>query len=158
MHADPYRRPYRPSGLPDPERDRQFYEGVPLRRLFAYVIDALLAGLLTLAALIVFALPSLGLIFFVAFLVWAAVDFCYRVLTLARGSATPGMRFMGIELRGPGGHRLDAGTAVLHTILFYLCMAFTIAQIVSIALMVGSASGRGLPDLALGTAMINRPL
>ena len=29
----------RSAGLPDPERDRQFYDGVPLRRLVAWFID-----------------------------------------------------------------------------------------------------------------------
>ena len=32
MHADAYSGPM--AGLPDPERDRQFYEGVPARRLW----------------------------------------------------------------------------------------------------------------------------
>ena len=37
MHADPYFGAM--SGLPDPQRDRQFYEGVPARRLAAWFVD-----------------------------------------------------------------------------------------------------------------------
>ena len=37
MHADSFTAPM--SGLPDPERDRQFYEGVPLRRFVAWCVD-----------------------------------------------------------------------------------------------------------------------
>lgn len=147
-----------PWGLPDPERDPQFYEGVALRRFLAWIVDAILVALLTLLVLFVLAVPSLGLIFFIAFAVWAGTDFLYRVVSLSRGSATPGMRFMGLELRDRRGDRLDLGTAIAHVILFYLCMAFMLVQIVSVAFMLGSADGRGLPDMALGTAMINRPI
>ena len=37
MHTESFTAPM--SGLPDPERDRQFYEGVPLRRFVAWCID-----------------------------------------------------------------------------------------------------------------------
>ncbi|RMF40327.1 MAG: RDD family protein [Alphaproteobacteria bacterium] len=145
-------------GLPDPERDAQFYDGVPMRRFIAWLFDLVFVGLITLGVLVAFTLPSLGLVFLASFLIWAAVDFIYRAATLARASATPGMRIMGIELRAGDGGRLDATTAILHTLLYYLCFGFVLVQIVNIALMLASAQGRSLPDLALGTAMINRPI
>lgn len=145
-------------GLPDPDRDAQFYQGVPARRLVAWIVDLVLAGIIAVLVLLVLALPSLGTVFFLTALIWAAVDFGYRVLTLAGGSATPGMRFMGIELRDRAGNRLDLGTAVLHTLGYHLSMGFAVAQVVSVILMLGSARGQGLTDHVLGTAMINRPI
>jgi uncharacterized RDD family membrane protein YckC len=145
-------------GLPDPERDAQFYDGVNTRRLLAWGIDVILAGLIALALLMLLALPTFGLIFFATFAVFGLTDFAYRLITLASGSATPGMRIMGIELRGRDGNRIDLPTALLHTLGYWLSMGFVAVQLVSVLLMIGQSRGRGLTDLVLGTAMINRPL
>ena len=39
------------AGLPDPERDRQFYEGVPARRLVAFFIDTVVIVAISLVAI-----------------------------------------------------------------------------------------------------------
>lgn len=147
-----------PHGLPDPERDPQFYDGVPARRLMAWLFDIALGAAITLALLVLLALPTLGMAILAALPLWAIVDLGLRVWTIATGSATFGMRIMGIELRGPGGDRLEWSEALIHTLFYALCMAFLPAQLVSVLMMLGTARRQGLPDLALGTAMINRPL
>lgn len=142
-----------PGGLPDPETDRQFYAGVPARRLFAFLVDIVIVWGI---ALLIGAL-TLGIGLFLLGPIVAAVDFLYRVATITNNSSTWGMRLMGIELRQRNGARFDLPHAFGHTILFYIALAFAPAQLVSVFLMAGSAMGRGLHDLPFGSTMINSP-
>ena len=97
----------RPSGLPDPDYDAEFYTDVPSKRLIAWVIDTVLI------AAIVFVLTFLGFLIPLLFLpvLFAVVGFLYRWSTIASRSATPGMRVMAIELMNRDGQPLDGGTA-----------------------------------------------
>ena len=94
-------------GLPDPGIRPEFYADVPTKRLIAWGVDSLLIGLIC-----VLIIPLTGFIalFFLSFL-YLAVGFVYRTLTLAAGSATPGMRFMAIRILDRTGERLDFTTA-----------------------------------------------
>ncbi|HSF65467.1 MAG TPA: RDD family protein [Paracoccaceae bacterium] len=138
--------------LPDPERHAAFYEGVPVRRAWAFAIDLIATALLTLAIIPFTAFIAL---FFLP-LVWLVVGFFYRWVTLARGSATPGMRLMAIEFRAADGGRLDGLTALLHTLGFTMSWAFVLPQVASVALMVMHPRGQGLTDLVLGTVAIRQ--
>jgi uncharacterized RDD family membrane protein YckC len=100
---------------------------------------------------------TLGLLFLLFGFLSLAIGFIYRTVTLANGSATLGMRMMGIEIRRASGERLDLASAALHTIGYQLSMAFILVQIGSIVLMLTSARAQGLSDHILGTAAINRP-
>ncbi len=140
------------SALPDPEYAAEFYTSVPAKRLLAWIIDGI----------IVFAICALIVLFtaFIAVFFWFAlfflVGFAYRVVTIANGSATLGMRFVGIELRTANGERFDGGLAALHTLGYTVSMAIPVLQVVSIVLMLTSARGQGLTDMFLGSAMINQ--
>jgi uncharacterized RDD family membrane protein YckC len=138
--------------LPDPDSDAAFYADVPLKRGVAWVIDAAVVLALTLLAL---PLTLFTALFFLPVL-WLALSFAYRTVTLTRGSATWGMRFMGIELRTFRGERLALPEAALHTLIYSVCMAFVLPQIASIVLMLTTPRGQGIADLALGTAALNR--
>lgn len=140
------------SGLPDPDYQAEFYADVPAKRALAWVIDTLIV--LALVALIV--LLTVGIGFFFASFLWMVIGFIYRVVTLANGSATLGMRMTAIEIRQGDGRRLDLGMAVLHTLGYALSMSFVLPQVASIILMLTGARGQGLTDLVLGTAAINR--
>ena len=140
-------------GLPDPETDPQFYDGVPMRRLVAALID----GALILGAAAVFVVLTLGLGLFVVGGFALIADFLYRVTTISSRSATIGMGLMRIELRRRDGRRFDLGHAIGHTLLFYVAGLSVIAQIVSIVMMAGSSLGRGLHDFPFGSTMINSP-
>jgi uncharacterized RDD family membrane protein YckC len=144
-------------GLPDPERDRQFYEGVPARRLAAWFIDLAIILIIGVPLAVMFGLLTLGFGFVLFPLLVAGVGFVYRSATIAAGSATWGMRFVGIELRRGDGSRFDLITAVLHTALYTLALGMMVVQLVSCIAMVGTRFGQGLPDLILGTTAINRP-
>lgn len=147
-------------GLPDPVRDPQFYDGVPLRRLVAFVIDTLVIVLLmaTIAlvgAVVGFATFGLGWVLIVpAFMV---AGFVYRFTMLRERSATLGMIAAGIELRGPSGARFDTGLAAVHTLGFYATLYLPVLMLAGIVLMAFNPRRQLLHDLPLGTAMINRP-
>ena len=144
-------------GLPDPDRDRQFYEGVQPRRLAAWVVDvALILGVGVPIALM-FGLLTLGFGFALFPILVMGVGFLYRTATIAGGSATWGMRLMGIELRRHDGSRLDFPTALLHTTIYTVAFAVVVLQFASIVGMLATRYGQGLPDIVLRTTMINRP-
>jgi len=149
----PIDRPFPgPSGLPDPDLQAAFYAGVPAKRLLAWLIDALVIGVLVLAALPL--TVFIGVLFMpVLFLV---LGFAYRFITIAGASATPGMRLMAIEFRDRAGQRFDGSLALSHTLLFTLACAVAPLQLVSAVLMATSARGQGLGDMLLGTTAINR--
>lgn len=145
---------------PDPIRDSQFYEGVPLRRLAAFCIDLVIIFVLWCVVLLVglaLTLVTFGLAA-PLLVVASATDFLYRWLMLARYSATIGMRFTGIELRDSNGRRLDPGSAFLHVAGFYITIFFLPLLLISLIMMGMSAHRRMAHDLALGAVMINRPV
>ena len=138
--------------LPDPLHQPQFYADVTGKRLLAWVLDA---GFIFVLCLLI--LPFTGfLAVFVWPMFWLVVGFCYRVMTIANGSATWGMRIAAIELRNSEGTRLSFGEAALHTLGYSLCIASLLVQAVSIVLMCGSLRGQSLPDHVLGTVMVNK--
>lgn len=139
-------------GLPDPETQGAFYDHVPSKRFFAWVIDVVLIGAVTLISL-PFTL-FIGLFFLP--LIFAVVSFMYRVVTLANWSGTVGMRIMAIELRTAQGARFDLGAAFLHTLGYAVSVAVFPLQLISIVLMLTGARAQGLTDNVLGTAAINR--
>jgi uncharacterized RDD family membrane protein YckC len=141
------------SALPDPDYDSAFYDGVPAKRLFAWVIDVVIVTAITF----LLGLLTLSLLWWVWPLVYVAVTFLYRAGTIASGSATLGMRLMNIELRNPLGRRFTGGEAILHTLAFMVCTAFVLLQIISVAMMGFGSRHQGLHDLLIGSVMINRP-
>lgn len=158
MSANP--TPYNPYALrngpmfhlPDPDYQPEFYDAVTSKRLIAWVIDTLLVCVI--CALIV---PLTG---FVALFFWpllfAVVNFLYRVATLSHGSATWGMRFAAIEFRTSKGTLFDGRSAILHTAGYTLSLALPVLQAVSVVMMLISPRGQGLTDTVMGTVALNR--
>lgn len=140
------------SRLPDPDMQPEFYDGVVVKRLLAWIVDTVL---LTALALLMVPFTAFTAIFYFPFL-WFVVGFVYRVITIANGSATLGMRLMSIELRTQDDKPLDLGQAFLHTAGFSFSFGTFLIQIVSMVLMATSARCQGLTDMVLGTAMLNK--
>ncbi len=138
--------------LPDPDRQPQFYAMVPTKRLLAWIID--------MAVILLFSLATVLLTAFAGAFVWPVlvlvIGFAYRVVTLANGSATWGMRFVGIEIRTAQGTRLDMPMALAHTAGYTISIALPILQVISIVMMLTGARGQGLTDAFLGTVALNR--
>ncbi|MEM8849778.1 MAG: RDD family protein [Pseudomonadota bacterium] len=141
------------AALPDPRYEAQFYAGVPTKRAIAWVLDVVAITALTVLAGIL----TLTLAWWLWPLAYLTIGLIYRIGTLASGSATPGMRLMGIELRGADGHRLDGVQATLHVAGYYATMAFFLPVLASIATILATPQRQSLTDLVLGTAAINRP-
>lgn len=139
-------------GLPDPETQFGFYDGVIRKRLVAWLIDTVL-----ITGLVALAIPFTAFVglFFLPVL-WLMVSFVYRTATLTNSGATWGMQFMGIELRTHEGQSPDGPISALHSAAYLgMTMVFP-AQMISILLMLTSERGQGLHDMVLGTAMVNR--
>lgn len=139
--------------LPDPDHQAEFYADVPIKRALAWVVDAIVIAIITMIVvpftlfLSLFFLPALYL----------TISFLYRTISLARHSATPGMRLMAIEFRDRTGAKFDLGTAFLHTLGYTLTISTLLPQLLSMGLMLTTARGQGLTDLVLGTVAINKP-
>lgn len=150
------------SRLPDPVRDSQFYDGVPMRRLVAFVVDTVLIlalDVIAIAILSVLGVVTFGLTWLLIGVAWFALGFAYRVLTLGSGrSATPGMRLTGIEIRNGQGRKLTMNEALIHTGGLYVVFFFMPMLAISGVMMAVSSRGRGLHDLPLGSTAINTPV
>ncbi|KIC20858.1 RDD family protein [Leisingera sp. ANG-Vp] len=140
------------TALPDPDYQAEFYASVPAKRLVAWIIDSALIFGLSAATVVLTAFTGL----LIWPLLYLAVGFAYRTVTIANGSATWGMRFAGIELRDSSGRRFDSGLAALHTAGYSLSLALPVLQVISVILMLTSSRGQGLTDHFLGTVMLNR--
>lgn len=141
------------SALPDPDRQAVFYDGIPAKRLFAWVVDVALIFIVML----LLGLLTLTLAWFLWPLFWIATSFLYRSLSIGTGSATLGMRLMNIELRNAQGHRLSGTEAMMHTAGYLICASFFLPQVLSLAMIALGQRHQSLPDTILGTAAINRP-
>ena len=89
--------------LPDPHYQPEFYADVPLKRLISWAIDTVIIVLLVVLILPFTAFTGLFFLPLLAFL----VNFAYRVICLANGSATLGMRLTAIEFRTRDGARFE---------------------------------------------------
>lgn len=140
------------SRLPDPDTQPEFYAGVPAKRLLAWLVDM---GVIIVMCLLILPFTAFTGIFFFPFLL-LVVGFVYRVMTLANGSATWGMRLMAIELRDTQDRPLDLGLAFLHTLGYSISLGMGFVQVISVVLMGSSAYGQGLTDMVLHTTALNR--
>lgn len=136
---------------PDPDMQPQFYDGVPTKRLLAWVVDTVIIAGLTLLTVPFTLFISL---FFLP-LVFIVLGFAYRVVTLSRGSATWGMRLMAIELRDSNDNPFDQSQAFLHTLGYTLSIMIAPLQLISVVLMLSSERRQGLTDMAMGTVALN---
>ena len=146
--------------VPDPERDRQFYEGVPLRRVVAFLIDAVIIlvilGAVSVAGVLL-GILTFGLALPLVSLLLLTAGFIYRWLMLTQYSATVGMMATGIELRRADGDPADPMTAFVHTGGLYVSLAMTLLLLASAATMFVTPHQRTLHDMILGAVVINRP-
>lgn len=135
----------------DYDFDPRLYDGVTIRRGFAWVFDVVFIALL--CALVLPFTAFTGIFFFPFLMV--VVGFIYRWSTLANGSSTWGMRLMGIRFRDHDRAPLSSGLALAHTVGYVVSIAAAPLQLISIILMFTTQRGQGLTDLVLGTEAIN---
>ena len=141
------------SGLPDPDTDSQFYDGVPFKRLLAWFIDFVIIILISMVLVI----GTFGIGAMIYPLLLLISNLGYRIFTLSRNSATLGMIVTGIEIRNGRGEKLNQSHAIWHTAIYTIVMVFMFGQIISIIMMLVNKRGQGVHDYFMGTTAINRP-
>ncbi|WP_316859626.1 RDD family protein [uncultured Cohaesibacter sp.] len=142
----------------DPRLHPALFDGVLSRRILAFLFDAVLIFCLMILVSIVIAI--LGAITFgLGWLLYAAlfplVTLSYTAVTLGGyNAATPGMRFMGLEMRLWYGARPYGILAVMHSLLFW----FGNVILTPFILLVGLFTSRKqlLHDMLLGTVVMDR--
>jgi uncharacterized RDD family membrane protein YckC len=140
----------------DPAVHPERYEGVRTRRSFAFLVDAGVILFLMLVASIVIAVLGVftfgfGWLLFPA--VWPAVAILYTVLTLGGpNSATPGMRFTGVEMRTVRGEPMNYGLALLNALGFWFSVGILTPLILVVALF--TPRKQLLHDLLIGTVAV----
>ncbi|WP_166415761.1 RDD family protein [Cochlodiniinecator piscidefendens] len=138
-------------GLPDPEREADFYADIPTKRFFAWIIDTVLTTVITI---IIVPFTAFTAVFFLPFL-FLVVNFLYRWATLSNRSATWGMRLVSIEFRSRDGQTFDGSLALLHTLGSTIQWSMILPQLASIFTIVTTSRSQSLTDMVLGTAAIN---
>lgn len=140
----------------DPAIHPELYEGVRTRRAFAFLIDfAAIVALMVVAYVVIAVIGvfTLGLLWLLLPAVWPVVAILYSVLTLGGPySATPGMRFMGIEMRTLRGEPIYYGLALLHVLGFWVSVSILTPLILLVALF--TLRKQLLHDLILGTVAV----
>ncbi|HZG28366.1 Uncharacterized membrane protein YckC, RDD family [Ensifer adhaerens] len=138
------------------ELDWRAYQGVLSRRIFGFIIDYVIVGLLMIPALVVFfffGLITFGLGFYLSPLLFFIVAGLYFGLSIGGpAQATPGMRAVGLRLRRLDNRPIDFMVALVHLVLFWILNAVLTPLILLAGLF--THHGRLVHDLLLGTEMI----
>ena len=141
----------------DPVTQPELFDGILSKRIVAFVIDAVLIVLLMVPAalmILVLGLITLGIAWLLFPALFAIVALGYCALTLGgRGSATPGMRVVGVEMRTWNGQRMFPLLAVMHALIFW----FSCGILTPLILLVGLFTPRRqlVHDLLLGVVALN---
>ncbi|MDR3499973.1 MAG: RDD family protein [Parvibaculum sp.] len=133
------------------------FDGVVFARSVAYIADLVLISFLILVATIVFGILgilTLGLLWPGAALS-PLIGLAYFTLSLGGpNSATPGMRWQGIELRTWDGRRPGYLQGALQTLLFYVSV--TVGTLLVLLVPFFNTRRRCLHDYLCGTVVIRR--
>ena len=149
--SSPYRFVY------DPATQPELFDGILSKRIIAFIIDAIVIVLLMIPAalmVLILGILTLGLAWLLFPALFAIVALGYVGLTLGGpGSATPGMRIAGVEMRTWSGQRMFQVLAIMHALIFW----FSIGILTPFVLLVGLFTYRRqlLHDLLLGVVALN---
>ena len=137
--------------------DPDLYDGMALRRAFAYLVDLVVLavlGFVVWIALWFIAVLTFGLLAWLPFVALPVIPVAYHTLFLGSAGATPGMRYFDVEIRSWSGARPDYFQAFLQTVLFYTTIGLTTPLILLVALF--NDRRRTLHDILAGTVAIRR--
>jgi uncharacterized RDD family membrane protein YckC len=146
----------------DPETNPELFDGVPARRVIAFLIDLIILALpLVILALFFLAIGIVTLGFgFILFgmmpaisVVWAL--FYYGATLGGPRSATLGMRTMDIEMRTWYGSPAYFVLGAVHAIVFWVSVSVLTPFILLVCFF--NVRGRLLHDFLVGTVVINNP-
>jgi uncharacterized RDD family membrane protein YckC len=133
-------------------------DGVRTRRVYAFLIDALIVFLLSIpVSIVIFLLGifTLGLGFALYFIMFPVLAITYVAYTMgSEDQATVGMKANDIYLSRLDGGRIDPLTAIVHSVLFWAGNAMLTPFVLLVTLF--SDRKRTLHDLLLGTIVLRR--
>lgn len=144
--------------LPTPETAPDLFEGVLMRRIFAFGIDMAIVGVIVVATMIVgliagiftFGVALLALPFAIVGMIVA-----YYAVTLgSHNRATLGMQAMDIVLTPTRGQPLNGVLAFVHTLVFWVTI--WISWPISLAIALFTPRQQMIHDLVVGTLMVRR--
>ena len=131
------------------------YDGVLTRRVFAFLIDYLIIGLLVIPfgiAVAILGVLTFGFAWGLFGILFPLIAIAYVWITLGgRNQATLGMRAMSIRLDRLDGRPTDGLLAVVHTVLFWAGNVLLTPLILLATLFTDRK--RTLHDLLLGTVV-----
>lgn len=144
----------------DPVANPEYFEGVPARRVVAFLIDLLIVGFPVMVAslfIFLFGIVTFGpgwLLFWLlspATVIWAIVYYGFTLGGAA--SATIGMRTMDLELRTWYGAPAYFLLGAVHGILYWI----SVSSLTPLILLVGFLNERRrlLHDVLVGTVVVN---
>jgi uncharacterized RDD family membrane protein YckC len=147
----------RPS-LPDPQTAPELFDGVLMRRVFAYLIDV--AILVSICAVVGMVSVILG--FFTFGIPWLLLPILIPLIILGYyaatlGSpmrATIGMAMFDIVLTPTRGRPLDGWAILIHPIVFWITV--WVAWPISLAVALFTPRQQMVQDLVTGTMMVRR--
>jgi uncharacterized RDD family membrane protein YckC len=141
----------------DPVAQRRLFDGVLGKRFMAFLVDAVIIGLLwALSGIVVLVLGilTLGLAWLLFGAIFAIVGLGYNAVTIGGpNSATIGQRLMGLEVRMWFGGKVTPIVAAFHALLFWLSL--TIFFPILLWPLFDSRK-RCLHDILAGVVVINR--
>lgn len=144
--------------LPNPDNSPELFEGILTRRVFAFLIDCVIMGILvTIVTLVagVLGIFTFGLAWLSIPIIVPVTFIAYYAVTLGSSSrATLGMRAMDIVLTPTRETRLDGWMAMIHVVLFWISTAILTPFIVLVGLFTNRR--QLLHDMVAGTLMVRR--
>ena len=133
-------------------------DGVRTRRIYAFLIDALIVFLLSIpVSIVIFLLGvvTLGLGFILYAIMFPVLAITYVAYTMgSEDQATVGMKANDIYLSRLDGGKIDPITAIVHSVLFWAGNAVLTPLVLLVTLF--SDRKRTLHDLLLGTIVLRR--
>jgi len=144
---------------PDPIEYPEYYDGISMKRIIAYIIDFLICAGLGLAGWFVAAIVgflSFGLLLVPLMAGIALIPIVYHTLLIgSRQSATFGMRFSGVRVYRLDGGRPEMLQAFIQSAVFFFTAPATSFLILLVALF--NIRRRCLHDMLAGTIILNDP-
>lgn len=154
--GDYFRNSYSAAGAPDPATHPEAFEGLLSARIFAFLADLVVFAVIFLAVSALFGILgvlTLGLLLPAYSLLPPLLFIAYFAIPLGGPwSATPGMRWQGIEMRTWDGRRPGFVQALFHTLLFYIIG--TPLLIVSFVIALLNPRKRCLHDIVSGAVFV----
>lgn len=143
----------------NPLDDDTLYQGITVRRVFAYAIDVVVVSALAAAVWVgmgLLGVLSFGLLMPLLPITVTLVPLAYHISMIAApGSATIGMRLLNIRVVSTtDGKEPTPLQAVIQIVAFYGSVALTASFVLIIALF--NPRRRTLHDILAGTVVINR--